>query len=191
MSVEKKLSKREQAKQDRYYSLMIANGKVFSTRMIQKLGLTDEGPDADKALIIEDALFDDNTVIPFMHDGYKYITFDQTDRVLAQNGSLPNNIKVFDPYNDIRLCMACVGWYLQTVLNVNPNIINVLAVTNQKMNDQGYALIKFSDMRELRGHLYNRDCLKYLDLIYIMDEANPIEYKELASLDMVSFEDFK
>lgn len=188
---EKKLSKREQDKQDRYYGLMLKNAKVFSTRMIQKLGLTDEGPNDDNTLIIEDALYDDNTVIPFMFDGYKYITFDEADRILAQSDSLPFNIKTFDPYNDIRLCMACVGWYLQTVLNVNPDIINVLAVTNQKMNDEGYALIKFSDMRELRGHPYNRDCLKYLDLIYIMDQSLSMEYTELSGLDMVSFEDFK
>lgn len=187
--MQKPLGKRELAKQERYYALMDANARVFSTRMIQHLELVPVSEYIDGEndfLASENLLEEENSIMYFTHEGYKYVSFDDFERY--QNHQ---DVKVFDPYNNIRLCVGCVAWYIRYNLNVDLSLVDIIAVTNQKMNDPGYAKIQFADQRELIGNEYNRDCLKYMDLIYKMAEAHPIEFNELKSLDMVNYDEFK
>ena len=59
------------------------------------------------------------------------------------------------------------------------------------MNDLGHATIKFDNMYELSGNEYHRDCIKYLDLIYKIDDANIFEYRDLSKLDIGTYEEFE
>lgn len=177
-----RVTKKELSKQEQYYSLMAHNAVIFSNRMIQRLGLF---PYKDGLLCVEEE-FEDGNLVYFTYDGFKYIPYE-----FYQEGTyLPQGIKVFDPYNDIKLCINCVLWYLQNIQNQDTDHIIYLAVSNQKMNDRGYAKIGFDNMFTMEGNEYSRDCIKYLDLIYKIDEANPLEYKDLQDIDMGGYEDF-
>jgi hypothetical protein len=175
-------------KQELYYGLMEKNAKIFSLRMIQRLGL--ETYPNNKLLCVSDEL-ENGVLAYFSYDGIKYVAFENAE-------FYPDNqeIKVFDPYNNIRLCINCVLWYMQNVGHYDTTTVDLLAVTNQKMNDSGMGRLQFTDATNNgiykleTNHFYNRDCLKYLDLIYAMDEAIPPEYDELASLDMVGYDEF-
>lgn len=203
------MAKKDEIKQEKYYALKEANSIDFSELMIQRLGLeTDE----DTGYLYFDSDDDNNKIITFgmldyfVFDGFKFVSFENKD---IADGN-PNSVKIFDPYNDINLVNFCVTWFLHNIKGIDVNNrVQEIAVSNNKMNDPGKGIIVFfkrnmmdksindiglEDIMNngiIEGNTYNRDCLKYMDLIFLLDEAAPPEYMALRNLDMVSFDDFK
>ena len=58
--------------------------------------------------------------------------------------------------------------------------LDVVITFTERMNNQ-----------KLVGHTYNRDSLKYMDLIYILDDAADPEYDALRNLDLVNYDEFE
>lgn len=193
-----RITKKELAKQQRYYDTMNHNAELFSDRMIQRLGLI---PFINDNLLCSEESLENNELLYFTYDGNKYIDYGMYNRLKEQAviatgdpeavPELPLGIKLFDPYNDIKLCINCVCWFLEVNLKKDTDRILFLNVTNAKMNDLGHATIKFDNMYELSGNEYHRDCIKYLDLIYKIDDANVFEYRDLAKLDIGTYEEFE
>jgi len=203
------MTKKDEIKQNKYYALKDANSVEFSDLMIQRLGLE---VDNETGYLYFDSDDDNNKIITFgtlnyfVFDGFKFVSFENKE--IAENN--PNSIKVFDPYNDIKLADFCVNWFLHNIKGIDVNNrVQEIAISNNKMNDPGNGIIVFFkrsvidksvndiELEELmnrgiiEGNTYNRDCLKYMDLIFILDEAAPPEYMALHNLDMVSFDEFE
>lgn len=179
-----RVTKKEIAKQEKYYKLMEDNAKEFSTLIIERLGL--EPQPSTGLLIVSDELYDGNLVY-FTYDGFKYIPFEY-----QQYYENIQDVKVFDPYNNINLCTNIIMWYICNIMGRNADDVDLIGVTNAKMNDKGAAFIKFEDKPDkMVGHEYNRDCLKYMDLVYKLDDAHELEYKRLQDLDMKQYDEFE
>lgn len=188
------MTKKEEMRQKRYYEQMERNSRIFSDLFIQRLGLEKEDgtgflvkePDNDEGEFYLNMNPQGETI---KFDGFRYVTFE--DFYLYQDKS---TVKVFDPYNNIKLCSFLFNWYLVNIMRYNLDNVIIVGITNAKMNDNGFAFIKARDIEgriwEVDGNCYNRDCIKYLDLIYRLDEALPMEYDKLREVDMVQYDNF-
>lgn len=188
------MSKREELRQQRYYDLMEKNARLFSDLFIQRLGLEKE---EGTGFLVKEAENDEGEFYLNMNpqgetikfDGFRYVAFEDIYKFGERQ-----SVKVFDPYNNIKLCSFLFNWYLVNIMHYNLDDIIVVGITNSKMNDSGFAFIKAKDgygrIWEVDGNVYNRDCIKYLDLIYRLDEALPMEYDKLREVDMVQYDKF-
>ena len=57
--------------------------------------------------------------------------------------------------------------------------------------DGKYEYISDSNTDKIIGHNYNRDSLKYLDLIYVLDGAADVEFIALKNIDLVNYDKFE
>ena len=190
--------RKEEKKQLKYYELKTQFAKEFSELMIQRLGLESDG---DMNTLVFEDIYAYNLPLSLSYDGYKFVTFD--DAYIAEEN--PDKIKVFDPYNDLGLANYCVLQYMTYVMEIDVNnAISIISISNNKMNEPGRGEISFSnefedkkeyannpDGDKLLGNIYNRDSLKYLDLIYILDGAADIEYTALKNIDLVNYDKFE
>lgn len=178
-----KLTKKELAKQERYYGLMNANAKKFSILIMDRLGLE---PEESTGFLIMSDWFESGEIKYFTYDGYKYVPFEY-----GQHYENNQEVKIFDPYNNIKLCINLIPWYIMNIMNVNSDSIELIGVDNSKMNDPGAAFIQFEGREKMYGNTYNRDCLKYADILYKLDNAHPIEYTKLKNLDIGQYDEFE
>ena len=190
--------RKEEKKQLKYYELKDQYSREFSELMIQRLGLEPEGE--MNTLVFEDVYAYD-LQLPLTYDGYKFVPFDFIE-IAEQN---PDKIKVFDPYNDLGLANYCVLQYMIYIKEIDVNkCVDIISISNNKMNSIGKCIITFNNNFDgkdefvnepatdrLVGHDYNRDSLKYLDLIYIMDDAADVEFTALHNIDLVNYDEFE
>lgn len=188
------MTKKEEMRQKRYYELMNRNSYLFADLFMQRLGLEKEEatgfiakePDNDEGDYYLNLNSQGETL---KFDGFRYVTFED-----YPNYQDRQDIKIFDPYNNIKLCSFLFNWYIVNILHYDINNIIVVGITNSKMNDLGFAFVKGTDENgkiwEIDGNPYNRDCIKYLDLIYKIEQALPMEYDKLKEVDMVQYDKF-
>lgn len=190
-----RVTKKELKKQELYEKTMAFNGAIFSQLIAQRLGLI---KDPNTKFIIIESDDDDMSNLNnelFMFDGYKYVFKEDAERYERDQ-----SVKVFDPYNDIKLIVYLVNWYMQHIQHWNvEECVLLMAISNNTMNAEGYGFIKFMQENpethqiktwEMRGNKYKRDCIKYLDLIYKMDGAISIEYDKLKEIDIEQYDKF-
>jgi len=181
------MTKKEEKKHERYYALKDQFAKEFSELMIQRLGLDVD----DNGILVYEDIFVGGMPMKFSYNGYNFVSFDTPE--IAEE--YPETIKIFDPYNDLRLATYCVMQYLCYIEEIDVNeCVSIIAVTNSKMNEPGEGEITFTakmNNKKITGNTYNRDCLKYLDLIYIFDNAAKEEYVALKNLDLVNYDKFE
>lgn len=189
------MTKKEELKQKRYADLMNRNSFMFADLFVQRLGLEKEegtrflaaGADNDEGDFYLN-LNPQGESIKF--DGYRYVMYD--DIYLYRDR---NDVKLFDPYNNIKLCEFLLNWYMINIAHYDMEDIMVIGLTNSRMNDYGCAFIKgitkgTSSNWSINGHYYTRDCIKYLDLIYAMENAFPLEYEKLKEVDIEPYDRF-
>lgn len=192
----KPLTKREEKKQRMYMECMEKNSRLFSEMTMQRLGLEKEDGTNYICKFFDEDDEDDNFLIlnrsnceTINFDGFRYVSYDDIDKYKNSQ-----EVKLFDPYNNIKLCTFLLQWYIVNIYKYNIDNIIVIGITNARMNDPGYAYIKGRDnygrIWELKGGTYNRDCIKYLDLIYKLDGAFPLEFNKLKEVDMVQYDNF-
>lgn len=179
--------RKEEKKQEKYYALKDQFAREFSELMIQRLGLT---YDENNFLIYEE-IFVGGGNLRFCYKGYNYVAFENEN--LAEEN--PETVKVFDPYNDLGLATFCVMQYLCYIKEIDVNeCVSIIAVSNSKMNSLGACELTFTEKmnnQKIVGNTYHRDCLKFLDMIYILDDADDIEYNVLHNLDLVNYDEFE
>ena len=179
--------KKEEKKQLKYYELKDQYAKEFSELMIQRLGLT---VDYSGLLEYEDIIVG-GSQLKFTYNSFNYVPYENAQ--LAETN--PDTIKVFDPYNDLGLATYCVMQYLCYIEEIDVNkCVSIIAVNNTKMNEPGEIELTFNENmnnQKIVGHTYNRDCLKFLDLIYVLDGADDAEYTALKNLDLVNYDKFE
>ena len=179
--------KKEEKKQEKYYALKDQFAREFSELMIQRLGLE---TDQLGFLMYEDIIVG-GAPLRFSYNGCNYVTFD--DISIAEEN--PDTIKVFDPYNDLGLATYCVMQYMCYIQEIDVNeCVSIISVTNSKMNSLGCSELTYTakmNNKKISGNMYHRDCLKYLDLIYILDGAADEEYTALQNLDLVNYDEFE
>ena len=180
--------KREEKKQAMYYNLRDQYAREFSELMIQRLGLT---VDESTGLLVYEDIFISFVQLQFTFNSFKYVPFENAELAEAN----PDTIKVFDPYNELKLAAYCVMQFMVYVKEIDVNnCVSIMSITNSKMNAEGHGEITFTELmnnQKLIGHDYNRDSLKYMDLIYIMDDAADPEYDALRNLDLVNYDEFE
>lgn len=116
---------------------------------------------------------EDNSVSAFVFDGKK-----------CKNLNYPINMRTelpFDPYNNVKLCCGVLQYYITNYLHRDTNM---LFITNRNMNESGNAAVIFDDGSKVEGNTYNKDTLKYIDMILVLDRAIPLEYNTLRQLDI-------
>ena len=188
--------KKEEKKQLKYYELKEQYSREFSELMIQRLGLV---PSEDLNTLVFEDCYIGNFQLPMSYDGFKFVSFD--DANIADE--YPDKIKVFDPYNDLGLANYCILQFMRYILEIDVNsAISIISISNNKMNELGHGSISFTNNfdasefdvdseNQLNGNDYNRDSIKYLDLIYLLDGAADIEYNVLHNLDLVNYDQFE
>ncbi|MBQ8132767.1 MAG: hypothetical protein IJ193_09780 [Bacilli bacterium] len=188
---------KDEKKQNAFYELRDKYAREFSELVIQRLGLEPEG---DNNTLVFSDIFLSGIPLHLIYEGYKFVPFDY-EYIAEQN---PDTIKVFDPYNDLGLINYCLSQYMVYIQEIDVNkYVSIISISNNKMNEYGHGEIAFDteygtselsntpDGYHIIGHDYNRDSLKYLDLIYIMDGAAKIEYTALRNLDLVNMDKFE
>ena len=93
----------------------------------------------------------------------------------------PATEMAFDPYNNIKLMISLLNMYIEIYEDSD---ILTLSLSTKKLNEYGFAELKFEDGRVVRGNEYFRDSLKYMDIIYALDGSAPPEFKRIKELDM-------
>ena len=190
--------KKEEKKQIKYYELKDQYSREFSELMIQRLGLESNG---EMNTLVFDDIYIYGLPLPLTYDGYKFVSFDYI-QIAEEN---PDKIKVFDPYNDLGLANYCVLQIMQYIQDIDVNnAVSIISISNNKMNEDGhfelifnhdfdgkYEYISDPNTDKLIGHNYNRDSLKYLDLIYVLDGAADIEFVALKNIDLVNYDKFE
>lgn len=186
----------------RYEEMKIRNSVKFSNMVIRDLQL---GIDPN-GFIYAPGILDPVTRSPeqFTFNGYRYVEY--TDRGIAITEE-DSNIRLFDPYNNGALMLNCLLWFMTNGkdIDVNNNVASVF-ITNSKMNDIGHSEIRLLPEADLSkyigipefnretlsitGHDYIRDCLKYYDMIMILDNTLPYVFysEDIKSVDMVPFD---
>lgn len=187
---------------EQYESMKIHNSITFSNMVIRdlQLGITPDGfiyaPEVLNPIT--------NSPEPFSFNGFRYVEYTERGMAIVEGN---NEVRLFDPYNNMGLMLYCLQWYLVNVkeIDINHDILSMF-ITNNKMNSIGHSEIrifgdadmsKFNCLAEFNpnmlcvvGHDYTRDCLKYYDMIMIFDNTLPYEFysDEINSIDMVPFD---
>lgn len=190
-----RITKKELQKQELYNKTMALNGSIFAQLVAQRLGL-EKNPITGFIMINrEDDNIDSMGNEVFTFDGYKFVFNEDYERYEHDQ-----SVKLFDPYNNIKLIIFLVNWYMVNIQHWDVDeCVLLMAISNNVMNATGYGFIKFMNedpvthsykIWELRGNNYHRDCIKYLDLIYKMDGAISLEYDKLKSIDIEQYDKF-
>jgi len=87
----------------------------------------------------------------------------------------------FDPYNNVKLAASLLTFYLSEYLGKE---ILFMGVTNKKLNEEGKLILKFADGQTIEGNIYDRDSLKYIDMVYMLEGSAPPEYTALKEIDL-------
>lgn len=187
----------------RYEQVKLKNSIMFSNMMLRDLNL---GVSNDGFIYAPEVLNPyTNSPESFSFNGYRYVEY--TDRGVALDEENPD-VRLFDPYNNLQLMIYCLQWYLvnEKEIDINNDILSML-ITNNKMNTIGHMeiklfrdadLSKYENIPEFNksfltivGHDYHRDCLKYYDMMMILDNSLPFEFykDEIAQIDMEPFDE--
>lgn len=185
-----------------YEAIKIKNSIKFSNMIIRDLHL---GVDMNGFIYAPEVL-NPITKTPeyFSFNGVRYVEYTDRGIELTEKDS---TIKLFDPYNGMALMIFCLQWYIVNIKEIDINKdISMILITNNKLNYIGHSEIKlFGDadlskyngipefnrsMLTIVGHDYIRDCLKYYDMIMILDNTLPYVFygEEIKSIDMVPFD---
>lgn len=182
------MSVREELNKEYYEKIKLENSIKFSNFVFQRIGL--EIDESSGYLCCPD-IIDARTqrALTFIYDGFKYVTYNNKYMKLTEEN--PEDTKIFDPYNNMGLMYHCIEWFMvnQLGIDINNEVISI-GISNKKMNDPGYAFIIYFDKPELSGNIYNRDCLKYMDLILRLDDGIIVEYMNLKRMDMDPYDKF-
>ena len=179
---------RDKLKKIFYENAKNKNSVKFSNLLINRLGLEE---DEDSGFLYWSEFIDKTTNLPinFICNGIRYIKFNSKFEYKAELDS--DNIKIFDPYNNISLMIYCLESFMVNYHNIDiNNEVMSIATSNSKMNRLGYGFISYFNKEELDGNVYYRDCIKYMDLILKIDDSLHIEYEQLKRLDMKPFDLF-
>lgn len=87
----------------------------------------------------------------------------------------------FDLYNNPKLCCGFIQYYLNEFRCID---LNMLYLTNKVSNSAGQACVILPDNRTIKSNMYNKDTLKYIDLLFTLDGALPFELEDLKGLDI-------
>lgn len=178
-------AKREEKKQTAYKMKTEINSRLFSELTIQILGLSKEPETKFLCKYCDDAF----TYDYINYDGFNYVSFADFEPY-----QFSQTVKLFNPYTDLKLCQYILFWYIQNIYGLSLDDILISGISNNMMNDKGYLFIKFTDkdgkFKEVRSNIYNRDCIKYLDMIYQFEGAFFLEYNKLKEVDLVPYDLF-
>nr|DAR06495.1 MAG TPA: hypothetical protein [Caudoviricetes sp.] len=182
------MSVRDELNKEYYEKVKLENAMKFSNFVFQRIGL--EIDEQTGYLYCPDIIdYQSQKPLAFVFDGFKYVPFKKPYCDLAETRA--EDTKLFDPYNNMALMQQCLGWFMVHQLGIDTNNeVLSMGISNRKMNDPGYAFIAYFNKPELDGHIYNRDCLKYMDLILMLDDGLIIEYDQLRRMDMESYDKF-
>ena len=119
---------------------------------------------------------EDNATIPLRFEG-KVI---KSTFVVGSNID-PENEMAFDPYNNIKLLIGLIAVYCEEYFPGDEML--TLAISNRRPNKPGVATIRFRSGLWFESDTYNKDSLKYIDLLYQMDGSVPPEFRRIKELD--------
>jgi len=166
MTAKEKLLLQQQEEQNEIR--MYKNTIDCSNFLIQRMGL-----DYDRAGFIN--RFDDetNTMSEFIFDGKKC-------KALAFP-IIKGTELALDPYNNVKLCCGILQYYITDYLGRDTTTI---FLSNKSMNENGTLTVIFDDGSSVTGNPYNKDTLKYVDMILILDGALFMDFKVLKEMDI-------
>jgi hypothetical protein len=91
------------------------------------------------------------------------------------------NEMVFDPYNNVKLSNGLLQYYLNDYMEKE---VVMIFLSNRNMNEPGNTTILFTDGTKVSGHEYNKDSLKYLDMILVLDQGLKPDFSTLKGMDI-------
>jgi hypothetical protein len=166
MNAKARLLLENQQRQDE--QKMYANTISCSNFIMQRMGLQ-----VDSSGFIHRYDEEENEISEYTFDGKKCKSIDSQ--------SVMKNELLFDPYNNVKLCCGLLQYYITQYLGRDTNMI---FLSNKNMNEHGTLTVIFDDGTQLIGNAYNKDTLKYLDMILVLDIALPFDFNFLARLDI-------
>jgi hypothetical protein len=94
---------------------------------------------------------------------------------------LRKNELPFDPYNNIKLCCGLLQYYINAGLGRDTTM---MYLSNKNMNEAGELTVVLEDGTKITGNTYNKDTLKYIDMLLILDRALALDFAMLKGFDI-------
>lgn len=167
-----RISKKEQErleKEEQIKQFNVAKNTVeCSNFMMQRLGL-----EADNFGVLRRIDDEEGEVSELIFEGKKCKSIKS-----AINKSVE---MVFDPYNNAKFACALLNYYISDYIGSE---VNTIILTNQSINESGSCEVQFTNGYTVVSNKYNKDSLKYLDVILQLDRALPPDYAILKGFDI-------
>jgi len=93
----------------------------------------------------------------------------------------PRKEMPFDPYNNIKLCCGLLQYYVNEYMGKDTQI---MYLSNKTSNDEGTLTLVFENGQSVIGNPYNKDTLKYIDMIVLLDGGNAIDNRTIKGMDV-------